>query len=174
MLCLIKIVDGVPFEHPMLVENYLQVFPDTDLTNLPEGVAWFERKYRPELPENSVFVQEDSVYQFDGTVWTDVWLIRDKTEQEIEQDRIANEQNLIETKKDLLNLNYQEYSLHLEECSDQDQRQLLQNCLNEITNALSKIDEVTTVMELPKIRYPVKNESDVWVAGSPIGLRTKE
>lgn len=174
MRCLIKIVDGVPFEHPILVENYLQIFPDADLSNLPEGIVWFERKLKPELPENCVFVQPDSVYQFDGTVWTDVWLIRDKTEQEIEQDRITAQQMKIETMRDLYNINYQEYSTHLEECSDQDQRQLLQTCLDEITNALSKIDEVTTIDELPKIRYPVKNESGVWEAGPVIRRRTKE
>lgn len=174
MLCLIKIVDGVPFEHPMLVENYLQIFPDTDLSNLPEGIAWFERKYKPELPENSVFVQPDPIYQFDGTVWTDVWLIRDMTEQEIEQARITAQQMKIQTMRELYNLNYQEYSLHLEECSEEDQRQLLQTCLNEITNALSVIDEATTIEELPKIRYPVKNESGVWEAGPVIKLRTKE
>ena len=84
MRCIIRIVDGQPFEHPIMVDNFQQAFPDIDLNALlPDGFAWFERKYRPMLQEHEVFVSEQAHYEFDGTIWTDVWHVRDKTEDEI-------------------------------------------------------------------------------------------
>ena len=84
MKCIIRIVDGQPFEHPIMVDNFQQAFPEVDLNQpLPEGFAWFDRKLRPQIQEHEVFVDEQSLYEFDGTIWTDVWRVRDKTEDEI-------------------------------------------------------------------------------------------
>lgn len=84
MRCIIRIVDGVPFEHPILVDNFTQAFPDIDLNApLPEGFAWFDRKLRPQIQAHEVFVDENAHYEWDGAVWTDVWRVRDKTEEEI-------------------------------------------------------------------------------------------
>lgn len=84
MMCIIRIVDGKPFEHPIMVGNFQEAFPDINLNQpLPEGFAWFERKIRPEIQAHEVFVDENSHYEFDGNVWTDVWHVRDKTEDEI-------------------------------------------------------------------------------------------
>lgn len=84
MRCIIRIVDGKPFEHPIIVDNFIQAFPDIDINApLPDGFAWFERKYRPEIQPHEVLVDEHSHYEFDGDVWTDVWRVRDKTEDEI-------------------------------------------------------------------------------------------
>jgi hypothetical protein len=84
MKCIIRIVNGQPSEHPITVDNFIQAFPDIDLNQpLPDGFAWFERKLRPEKQEHEVFIDEHSRYEFDGNVWTDVWRVRDKTEEEI-------------------------------------------------------------------------------------------
>ena len=84
MKCIIRIVDGQPFEHPIIVDNFIQAFPDVDINaQLPDGFAWFERKYRPEIQSHEVFVNEHSYYEFDGAVWTDVWHVRDKTQEEL-------------------------------------------------------------------------------------------
>ena len=36
MECIIKIVDGVPIDHPILLDNFISSYPDIDLNNLPE------------------------------------------------------------------------------------------------------------------------------------------
>lgn len=84
MMCIIRIVDGKPFEHPIMVDNFKQAFPDVDLSApLPEGFAWFERKERPSIdPLTEVFISGASEYEFDGNVWTDVWKVRDTTYEE--------------------------------------------------------------------------------------------
>lgn len=85
MRCIIRIVDGQPFEHPIIVDNFIQAFPDIDIyAPLPEGFAWFERKYPPTLQPHEVFVSEQARYEFDGNVWTDVWDVRDKTQEELD------------------------------------------------------------------------------------------
>ena len=98
MRCIIRIVDGQPFEHPIIVDNFIQAFPDIDINaQLPDGFAWFERKYRPTLQEHEVFVNEHAHYEFDGTVWTDVWHVRDKTEAEL-RDEITVAYNFMRAK----------------------------------------------------------------------------
>ena len=84
MMCIIRIVDGKPFEHPIMLDNFQEAFPTIDLNNpLPQGYAWFERKNMPEIDmENETFVSTSSEYEFDGTVWTDVWKVRDLNAEE--------------------------------------------------------------------------------------------
>ena len=43
MECIIKIVDGVPFEHPIILDNFVSAYPELDLNNLPPEWAKFER-----------------------------------------------------------------------------------------------------------------------------------
>lgn len=39
----IRMLDGQPFEHPIVESNLLEAFPDLDLENLPDWLAPFER-----------------------------------------------------------------------------------------------------------------------------------
>lgn len=145
MMCLIRIVDGKPFEHPILTDNYLQVYPDTDLDNLPEGLAWFERKLRPELPEGYVFVSENSVYEFDGNVWTDVWKIRELTAEEIakyQQDEIQFFNKLVSNKKE-------KAVADLQECTNEAGIATL----NEYLSLLNTL-VFTTYKDLESVRIP--------------------
>lgn len=96
MQCIIRIVDGKPFEHPIVISNFKEAFPDIDLNApLPEGFAWFERKLRPDIQPHEIFVDENAFYEFDGNVWTDVWRVRDKTEAEM-REYVANEYNTLQ------------------------------------------------------------------------------
>ena len=40
----IRIKDGQPFEHPILGDNFREVFPDIDVNNLPSEFAKFEKQ----------------------------------------------------------------------------------------------------------------------------------
>jgi hypothetical protein len=74
----IKIVDGQPFEHPILGENFRQIFPDIDAENLPSNFARFERVVQP-MPTDFQVV-EGPVYQWVDGIVKDVWILRDMTE----------------------------------------------------------------------------------------------
>lgn len=94
MKCIIRIVDGLPFEHPIVLENFMQAFPEVDLNQpLPDGFAWFERTSIPPISQNEVFVSEQSRYEFHNGVWTDVWDVRTKTQEEHNADAKVNLQN---------------------------------------------------------------------------------
>ena len=88
MLCIIKIVDGIPFQHPIMLDNFTVAFPDIDIRNLPPEYAYFNRIERPILPGDKVFEQDDPVYRFVDGMWSDVWLTRDKTQEELDQEII--------------------------------------------------------------------------------------
>lgn len=76
----IRIVDGQPFEHPILEENFVAAFPNVDTSNLPPEFARFERVECPNLAKT---FQVDEVHYewFDGIV-KDVWTVREMTEEE--------------------------------------------------------------------------------------------
>jgi len=76
----IKIVDGQPSGHPMLGDNFCQVFPDVDTTNLPQEFARFERVEQPYTTDFQVC--EGPVYQWENGVVKDVWTVRDMNDSE--------------------------------------------------------------------------------------------
>ena len=49
MDCYIRIVDGVPYEHPIIQDNMVEAFPNVDLNNLPPEFAKFSRTAPPDL-----------------------------------------------------------------------------------------------------------------------------
>lgn len=69
----IRIVDGKPFEHPLLESNVRAAFPKVDLDNLPPNFAEFIRIPRPEPEEGKYIVSATCTYQWDGNVVKDVW-----------------------------------------------------------------------------------------------------
>jgi hypothetical protein len=85
----IKIIDGLPFEHPVLEENLLQMYPDIDLNNLPDNIAKFTRLPRP---HPTIYQQVSGpVYALNNEgVYTDVYTIEEisNSEKVILQDMI--------------------------------------------------------------------------------------
>lgn len=76
----IRIVNGQPFEHPILGDNFRQAFPEIDVVNLPPEFAKFERLERPRLGAYEVY--EGVTYELDGGVYKDVHHVRQMNAQE--------------------------------------------------------------------------------------------
>lgn len=76
----IRVKDGKPFEHPILEENFREVFPDVDVTNLPPEFATFTRV--PPPPVGSYEVYEGLIYEPYGSGYTDIHHVRPMTEEE--------------------------------------------------------------------------------------------
>ena len=76
----IRIVDGQPFEHPIIDENFRQAFPDVDTNNLPPTFARFTRV--PEPAYGVYEICEGCTYEWDGDIVTDVHHVRDMTIEE--------------------------------------------------------------------------------------------
>ena len=80
MNLIIQIRDGQPYEHPILLENFVSAFPNVDVNNLPPEFARFERVSRPtEGPYEEI---TGLSYQWVNGVVKDVWDVRQFTEQE--------------------------------------------------------------------------------------------
>ena len=76
----IRLKNGNPFEHPILGDNFRQVFPDVDVNNLPE---WAVKFVRVECPTIDVYdVYEGVTYEWSNNVVTDVHHIRLMTDDE--------------------------------------------------------------------------------------------
>lgn len=76
----IRIKDGLPFEHPILGDNFRQAFPNIDTENLPPEFARFVRVAPPTV---GVFeVCEECVYELVDGVYTDVHNVRPMTAEE--------------------------------------------------------------------------------------------
>ena len=75
----IRIKNGQPFEHPILGENFRQVFPHIDTNNLPPEFARFERVEPPTLGVYEIMSPEEPVYELVDGVYKDVWYKRDMT-----------------------------------------------------------------------------------------------
>jgi hypothetical protein len=91
----IRIKDGQPFEHPILEENLISVFPDIDLNNLPDNFAKFERvqKRGREIYE----VYEGVTYVWEGNIVKDFHNFRPMTEQEKQSQIKQAKDNWIES-----------------------------------------------------------------------------
>lgn len=76
----IRIVDGKPFEHPILDENFRAAFPDLNTNNLPPEFARFIRLAAPKL---GPYEKNQTVtYEWDGDVVKDVWRCEQMTSEE--------------------------------------------------------------------------------------------
>lgn len=91
MKFLIKIQNGEPIDHPMLIENVLECNPGLDLNNLPENLAWFERK---PLPLLGPYEKNQTVkYELQGNTYTDVFYCEQMTnEEKLEKQNKVKEQ----------------------------------------------------------------------------------
>jgi hypothetical protein len=76
----IRIIDGQPFEHPILGDNFRDAFPHIDVNNLPSEFARFERVAHPLYGVYEVY--EGVTYEWFDNVVKDVHHVRSMTEQE--------------------------------------------------------------------------------------------
>ena len=81
--CFIQVKDGNPVDHPIVLDNVRQNWPDLDLMNLPDTWAYFDRK----PPERPGPYQKNPVcrYQLYGGFtnrYTDVWTFEEMTDSE--------------------------------------------------------------------------------------------
>jgi len=88
MKLFIRIKDGMPFEHPIVEENFRQAFPNVDIDNLPDNFAEFVRV------ENHVLgpyeKNQTLSYQLVDGKYTDVYTCEQMTAEEIlaKQERV--------------------------------------------------------------------------------------
>jgi hypothetical protein len=97
MKLFIQIRDGQPFEHPILADNFFQVFPHVDENNLPEGFAKFEKLDPPVIDVFEVFDHSFYEMQSDGVV-REIWAVRSMTDEEKAakiQDQVAQVEGLL-------------------------------------------------------------------------------
>lgn len=81
MRCFIRIVDGQPFEHPIAEENFLSVFPDIDINNLPDWMKEFVRNDPPILGPFDKRITSHS-YKFVDGKYTDFYEVEKMSEEE--------------------------------------------------------------------------------------------
>jgi len=75
----IRVVDGKPFEHPILGDNFRQAFPDIDVNNLPPEFARFVRIAPPSV---GVYETLSVTYEFVDGAYTDIYQVVPMTEQQ--------------------------------------------------------------------------------------------
>lgn len=80
MRLFIRILNGQTVEHPMLEENFKEVFPEVDIDNLPPEFAEFIRVPPPNLDRFEVY--EGVTYEWSGDKVTDVHHVRPMTDEE--------------------------------------------------------------------------------------------
>lgn len=78
--CYIRVVNGMPFEHPLVEDNLKQVIINFDPNNLPKGLEPFIRKPYPQIGFLETFV--GTTYEKIDGVWQDVHNIRPLSEEE--------------------------------------------------------------------------------------------
>ncbi len=76
----IQIVDGKPFEHPIMGDNFRQAFPTVDVNNLPAEFAKFIRVKPPTVGVYEVY--EGLSYEWSHGVVTDFHHVRALTPEE--------------------------------------------------------------------------------------------
>lgn len=76
----IRLENGQPVDHPILLENLLAAYPEIDPNNIPSVFVKFERVLSPEL--GIYEVNEGATYQWMDGIVKDVWHIRSMTQEE--------------------------------------------------------------------------------------------
>lgn len=91
----IQVRNGVPYEHPLMIENMRQLFPDHDLETAPDGFAKFTRTARPTLdPYEKIDASKGYsgcglTYEPTSDGYEDIWHIINMTQTE-KQEKIRN------------------------------------------------------------------------------------
>tara|TARA_R110000782_G_scaffold14777_1_gene43820 strand:- start:64 stop:366 length:303 start_codon:yes stop_codon:yes gene_type:complete len=79
----IKIVDGQPFEHPIIEANFKLAYPEIEMENLPSDFAVFIQVEEPHLDPYEVC--EGCSYVWDGDRVTQTHHCRAMTEDEAQE-----------------------------------------------------------------------------------------
>ncbi len=88
----VRVQDGEVVEHPILQSNFIQVYPDVDIDNLPSGFAEFERKvYQPFGPYQ---VETGEDYVLENGKYVNCFLTKEMTEEEKTQKQESVKQTL--------------------------------------------------------------------------------
>lgn len=107
MKFLIKLKNGIPVDHPIAYDNFVQAYPDIDPDNLPENFGNFVRVDPPILgPYQKEYINK---YELVGNVYTDVYEIKEMTSEEI-----LHIQN--EVKQNWSIFGFQSWQFNEEEC----------------------------------------------------------
>jgi len=79
-MLIIKVENGQAVDHPMILDNFQQAFPDLDVNNLPANFAVFERVQPPQL---GPYEKNQTVrYELVGNVYKDVWYCDQMSDEE--------------------------------------------------------------------------------------------
>jgi len=81
MKLFIQIRNGQPYEHPIMEDNFMEVFSHIDINNLPPEFAVFERLHPPVIGKYEVY--EGVQYEWIDGIVKDVHIVRDMTNEEI-------------------------------------------------------------------------------------------
>jgi len=158
MRLFIKIVNGQPFEHPILEANIIQAYPEIDINNLPSEFANFERV---DFDKNSlpldVYEVPYSQYEWVGGVVKDVWYKRPMNEEQI----FAKNQAMIQYKEQLKTQHLAKWNSILLELADETGKQVVQNYID-ILNAYVIADAPSA--RLPQT--PLKNDDGTYTPRS--------
>lgn len=73
----IQVEDNKPINHPAFEDNLLQAYPQ-----IPSNWEEFVRVPRPDITLYQVLENESAIYEKVNGVWTDVWKVRDMTNEE--------------------------------------------------------------------------------------------
>lgn len=78
----IQMENGQPVNHPIMMANFLQCFPNIDVNNLPDNFQYFVRHDRPTPTTPYHVVSEEPVYVVRDGYVEDVWDISELTPEE--------------------------------------------------------------------------------------------
>jgi len=75
MRLFIRMLDGAPFEHPIVESNMRDAFPFVDLDNLPPQFLPFERIQCPRADDGKIIVSAECRYEIQDGIVRDVWTV---------------------------------------------------------------------------------------------------
>jgi hypothetical protein len=76
----IRLENGQPTGHPIILENLLAAYPEIDPDNIPSIFAPFERVECPQVSHYEI--NEGAIYEWVDGIVKDVWHIRPMTQEE--------------------------------------------------------------------------------------------
>ena len=152
---LIKIVDGQWVDHPVILSNFRQAFPeipleDNDNDGVPDGWAWFERIERP--THNWDETVEHVGYEWVGSMVKDKWVISPMSAEAREVRIEAQRQVYRDRLQDMINT----ASTFMETASDNG-KQVLQTFIDQCTGFNLTDPFSITEDTIPLLPHPIGN-----------------
>lgn len=158
MRLFIKIVNGQPFGHPITKENFVQVYPNIDVDNLPSNFANFERTdFDDDTFPVSVYEMPYSKYEWVGNVVKDVWYTKPMNEEQI----ITKNETIVKSKEYNKTRRLIKWNFVLAELTDEASKQVVQNYIDILT---AYVIADAPLADLPKA--PLKNDDGTYTPRS--------